>query len=172
MLKECMATRHCTGCDRDLSPDLFNKGQSRCKECKKEVHRQWSEKNKEHLGAYKKRWFDDHKEATKQSKKKYYKTHRDHLLAGARLLRYGLTQEGFTALLERQGHRCAICGTDKPHGKGGWHVDHDHDTKKVRGLLCNGCNLGIGHLGDDPERMESAAAYIRKHQAPADQPVI
>lgn len=80
----------------------------------------------------------------------------------ARTLRlYGLTQADWDALVERQGNRCAICRTDKPGGRGErWHTDHDHETGKVRGLLCHRCNMGVGFFMNDPEIMEAAARYI------------
>jgi hypothetical protein len=42
-------------------------------------------------------------------------------------------------------------------------VDHNHVTNKVRALLCDDCNVGIGTLGENPERLEAAAAYLRHH---------
>jgi hypothetical protein len=80
---------------------------------------------------------------------------------------YGLTEADFEKLLIAQGGRCAICKTDDPpnHGKGGksrWHVDHDHKTNRVRGLLCFKCNIGIGHLNDDPLVVMSAINYLTR----------
>lgn len=74
---------------------------------------------------------------------------------------YGLSPERFAAILDAQGGRCAICRTDTPGGKGGWHTDHDHTTKEVRGLLCDRCNRGLGHLHDDPQVIRAAMAYLR-----------
>lgn len=73
---------------------------------------------------------------------------------------YGLTPEQYAALLEKQDNRCAICRTDTPGGKGGWHVDHDHKTGAVRGLLCNDCNNGLGRFLDDPARLRAAIEYL------------
>lgn len=88
------------------------------------------------------------------------------------LRRYGLTQEAFDELLAEQGGGCAICGSADPKSNHGqWHIDHDHACCSshtehtcgscVRGLLCGPCNLAIGLLEDDPERLESAARYLR-----------
>ena len=52
---------------------------------------------------------------------------------------------------------CVICGSEEPLV-----VDHDHKTGKVRGMLCNHCNRGLGHFRDDPELMEFAAQYVRE----------
>jgi Recombination endonuclease VII len=72
---------------------------------------------------------------------------------------YGLTVEDFDRRLADQHGRCAICGTDEP-GTKGWCVDHDHESGAVRGLLCSPCNLAIGYMGDDPERLKAAATYL------------
>jgi hypothetical protein len=68
------------------------------------------------------------------------------------LRKYGLTEEGFQAILDSQDGRCACCGTDTPGGHGNqWHVDHCHETGKIRGLLCAHCNTGAGKFGDNLE---------------------
>lgn len=59
-----------------------------------------------------------------------------------------------------QGHRCAICRTDAPGGKGGFHVDHCHDAGVVRGLLCHHCNVALGNFKDDVELLRAAVAYL------------
>lgn len=81
-----------------------------------------------------------------------------------RLVRYGLTLDDYKVMLAAQEGGCAICG-GPPNGKGvNYHIDHDHTTGRVRGLLCHSCNTGIGNLRDDPERLERAAHYIRFHR--------
>lgn len=79
---------------------------------------------------------------------------------------YGIGVADYEALLERQGGCCAICGADTPRqtlGERHWNVDHCHSTDRVRGLLCNSCNLGIGKFGDDPDLLDAAAMYLRTH---------
>jgi predicted nucleic acid-binding Zn ribbon protein len=81
---------------------------------------------------------------------------------------YGLTYEQFLTMLEDQNSGCAICGfVPMPDGKNAaarLHVDHDHESGEVRALLCNGCNRGMGYLGDNPARLRAAADYIEKHK--------
>jgi hypothetical protein len=55
---------------------------------------------------------------------------------------------------------CVICGVEEPLV-----VDHDHKTGRVRGMLCNHCNRGLGHFRDDPELLEFAAQYLREMSA-------
>lgn len=82
-----------------------------------------------------------------------------------RLKTYGLTPEGFDALLEAQAGVCAICGTNdwwrgavKDHNQP--LIDHCHETDTVRGLLCNNCNTMLGHSKDRPEILRAAAQYL------------
>lgn len=74
---------------------------------------------------------------------------------------WGMSVEQYDALLEKQGGKCAICFTDTP--KGGWHLDHDHSTGKIRKFLCNPCNRGLGYLQDSEELLMKALNYLQEH---------
>jgi hypothetical protein len=71
--------------------------------------------------------------------------------------RYGLSLADFDAILAYQGGACAIC---RERFMGTPHVDHDHDTRVVRGLLCSGCNRGLGCFDDDVDIMQAAIDYL------------
>ncbi|HYP22377.1 MAG TPA: endonuclease VII domain-containing protein [Actinomycetota bacterium] len=71
--------------------------------------------------------------------------------------RYGLSLEDFDALLAMQGFLCPIC-LKRP----AVHVDHDHSTGTVRGVLCEMCNGGLGQFRDNPATIESAIAYLER----------
>lgn len=75
------------------------------------------------------------------------------------LSKYGLTPEDYRELLAAQNGKCAICQQEAKH----YAVDHDHVTGQVRGLLCDTCNVGLGHFRDDVGRLMSAAAYLLSH---------
>jgi hypothetical protein len=62
-------------------------------------------------------------------------------------------------MLSEQNKCCKICSKEFKRGVNA-HVDHDHDTGEVRGLLCLNCNTGIGKLGDSPQRCVNAAIYL------------
>lgn len=74
---------------------------------------------------------------------------------------YGITLADYDDMLEAQGGVCAFdgptCGIDR---FGRFHVDHDHETGEVRGLLCTNCNKGLGMFQDDPQLLLTAAAYL------------
>lgn len=78
------------------------------------------------------------------------------------MMTYGLSLSDYDELLESQGGCCAICGTKQPTGKGRFHVDHDHDTGNIRGLLCSKCNQALGLLQDNSSIVMKAACYLKK----------
>jgi hypothetical protein len=71
-------------------------------------------------------------------------------------LRYGIGQADFDQLLAEQGGVCAICRAPDPQ-----HVDHDHRTGWVRGILCFNCNGGLGQFRDSPEFLAGAIKYLK-----------
>lgn len=75
--------------------------------------------------------------------------------------RYNISLEDYKKLLILQNEQCFLCGTNDPMGPTNMFVvDHCHKTGKIRGLLCNHCNTGIGKLHDDPQLLRKAADYI------------
>jgi hypothetical protein len=76
-----------------------------------------------------------------------------------RALSYGITPEEFLEMYNNQEGKCAIC-KEYPKTLRGLHVDHCHTTMKVRGLLCHGCNTGIGALRENLNVFRNAIAYL------------
>lgn len=85
------------------------------------------------------------------------------------LRKYGITVTEYDAMLEAQDGRCAICGSlptgSARSGRSRLVVDHDHKTARVRGLLCQGCNTGLGGFYDSIEVVQSAIAYLENPPA-------
>lgn len=79
---------------------------------------------------------------------------------------YGITLEEFETKLENQDFKCAICRVeldiDKDSRKA--HLDHCHESGKIRDILCVCCNKGIGYLKEDTEILENAIKYIKRHK--------
>ena len=84
--------------------------------------------------------------------------------ASQRKQHYGLTRADFAALVLKQEGLCAICQTPLDFQVSRRvHIDHDHRTGKVRGILCNHCNRGLGGFLDSPPALRSAANYLEIH---------
>lgn len=129
----------CPRCRKNKTPDEFLSAKASnilycCQKCNKEYHS------------------DYYRENTKKLSKQW---------ENSRLKRkYGITLDEVDRMRERQGGLCANteCGREAKV------VDHCHETGKVRGLLCNGCNASLGHLKEDPSRIRGLIRYIKKHE--------
>ena len=84
------------------------------------------------------------------------KVNEDHLRK-----RHGLNPIDKKALYESHGGCCAICGKKLVVGK--THIDHDHHSGIIRGLLCVNCNIGLGNFMDNPENLLRAVEYLEKN---------
>lgn len=84
--------------------------------------------------------------------------------------RYGLTPEDLEKMLQDQDNKCVICGQEIfLHGSSVnknkiAHVDHNHETGEVRGLLCDKCNRGLGYFRDNEGYLISAISYLKKNK--------
>ena len=84
---------------------------------------------------------------------KYKDVHKKHNVQN----KYGLSVSEYDEIISRG---CEVCGSTEK-----LHLDHDHTSGKVRGCLCQGCNLALGLMGDDPERLRKLADYMEEHHA-------
>lgn len=100
---------------------------------------------------------------------KYRKNNRNKIREYKLKLKYGLSLEEYEIMFTKQNGKCAICGevetAKHSHTKKiiNLAVDHCHTTGKVRELLCQDCNRGLGKFKDDPVRLKAAIEYIKKH---------
>jgi hypothetical protein len=100
----------------------------------------------------------------READRKYSQKNRPRAKNYQLMRKYGITLEDFERRVQEQDGRCAVC-RKKPQGerKGATlHVDHDHQTGWVRGLLCDSCNRGIGLLGDNSVTLAMAARYVER----------
>lgn len=110
----------------------------------------WYEQNKEKSKASAVKWKKEHPEAA-------YKMIRKHTLK-----KYGLSLEDYEFMFADQNGVCAICLSPPLDRK--LSVDHDHETGKVRGLLCDSCNTSLGGFLDSTETLERAINYLKKQR--------
>ena len=151
--------RECTKCFRvDLLENFPSHKQRRygkarnCKTCKSEAGKSWYKENRDKANQASRAWYKENSDSVRVKN----------------LKKFGITAEDYDRMLISQNGVCKICRlpeTQVDRRTGGVRrlaVDHCHSTDKVRGLLCCGCNTGIGNLGDSAERLRAAADYVEK----------
>lgn len=90
-----------------------------------------------------------------------YQREGGHSRRSALKMNYGITPEQWDELFESQNGQCASCGDVPPEdAKRRFHVDHDHTTGEVRGILCHSCNVALGHLKEDQDRIAALGRYL------------
>jgi len=105
------------------------------------------------------------KEKKKVSDKTYYERNRDKVRNAQGGRTYGISADEYERRVTTI--PCEICGILEPRERKrgcGMHIDHDHETGENRGVLCHKCNRALGSFGDDPERLEAAAMYVRRYR--------
>lgn len=125
----------------------------------------WRRANPEKAAEMKRKWREANRETVKAKAKAWRARHKEKLWADRIWAEYGLTMEALNRMNAAHGNACAICRTvfvEGSHQPASRHIDHDHATGEVRGLLCSCCNWGLGHFKDDPSRLQAAAAYLKK----------
>lgn len=178
--------RTCRKCERALPLTSFGvyeakRGTSRCKECCRRVTAEWRASNPEWSRRNSKEWRVKNLERALQRDRDYHAKNAErrraqsrawHLAnpivsaAGQRRARFrkcGVKVDDLDRFIPPADHACDVCGTEVPGGKGGWHLDHDHDTKTLRGWLCHRCNISLGGLKDSPTVLAAAIRYLHAH---------
>ena len=130
--------------------------------------RRYYQKNREKLLAYHKKWVLNNKDKIKIIQREWRAKNRVYLREKYRLCnqnnklkrKYGITSLEYRAIHNEQKGRCAICGRHSCANGDNLGVDHDHETKKVRGLLCRNCNTALGLLEDNPEFVRKMLIYL------------
>lgn len=122
-------------------PENFLKNTRTCKTCAYRRSKDWTSRNKDKYRAY----------ARKTKMSKHYQAKK-----------YGITPEKYAEMVVERNNLCDICKLPEKRKKR-ISIDHNHSTGKVRGLLCDSCNNGIGKLRDDPTLLISAANYLLRN---------
>ena len=109
------------------------------------------------------RYYRNNQAKERERRKKYYHKNKEKCLRSAKHYKlqaaYGIGIDEYEAMLESQDGTCAICDGVNASGHA-LHVDHCHDSGRVRGLLCTGCNTLLGAAKDSAETLNRAIKYI------------
>lgn len=127
-----------------------------CKECSLKLKYEWRKKNPEKDRAQQHR--SDRKRTEQraislEARRKYQATQRR--------IKYGISNSDYDRMFDEQSNVCAIC---KCSSEKTLCIDHNHETGKVRGLLCHRCNLVIGNAKENINTLEESIRYLQKHE--------
>jgi hypothetical protein len=132
--------------------DSFHKDKSkkdgfrtRCKSCVAPLKANWNKENPERKAARNKRWVANNPGRYKELQLKR---------------KFGITLDIYNQILANQNSCCAICNTHRSKLRRDLAVDHCHSTGKIRGLLCDHCNSGLGHFKDNVNFLAKAITYL------------
>jgi hypothetical protein len=161
-----METKQCSKCGNYLPLSAFyqrtgaKSHHSACKICERAMAKDWYERNKDKASAKVKEWRQHNSDAVKQYRADNRQKHYRQELGR----KYGVEPSWFDEQLQIQINACACCNRQFQWGdkQTAPHVDHCHNTKAVRGILCNRCNTVLGLCKDDDELLLGMARYLRK----------
>ena len=147
-----MANKTCTKCEIQKPISEFHKNKAKksglccwCRQCKYESY---------------KNWLRTHKKQRKDQSARYYKT-KGRANSTRRL--YG-NDIDYDRMYAEQNGCCAICNTHQSKLARRLHVDHNHETKIVRSLLCHNCNIGLGHFRHSKDLLNDAINYLKQYE--------
>lgn len=134
------------------------------------AHEKYYANNREKVKARTAKWRQDNRDRFLEDQKRYSKARREidpevarKRARGYALKRkYGITLEQYEELLEKQGRCCAICERHESEFKTSLAVDHDHHSRRIRGLLCTSCNYRMVARHRDGELLRKIADYIEQ----------
>lgn len=129
-------------------------------EASKAAKKRYYERNREEVIERSAKWREENRDQYNE----YCRQNRDSLRARGYALKrkYGITLEQYDELFEKQGGRCAVCDRHQDEFKTSLAVDHSHKTRRIRGLLCIGCNYRLVAKHEDACLLRKVAAYIEQ----------
>jgi hypothetical protein len=158
----------CIACGQSKPLDQFYRAagmadghRSDCIQCNLAAKRARTALDPEANRARARRWKQENPERARAKQREYLDSGQKQIWDRQSYLKrkYGITIDDYDHMFEKQRGVCAICGEPRPEERT-LHVDHDHLTGAVRGLLCFRCNNSLGDLRDDRELVQRAADYL------------
>ena len=183
-----METRKCTTCKEEQELSEFRKDRSRkdgihptCNTCNKKIQRTWYQnnkkkaqneakkrhaENKDQINSKRRQQRKDNPEKYREESKAYNKAN-PHIARESSWRRAGIkdmTVVRYNQMFEDQKGLCALCERPQEQFKRRFAIDHNHDTGKARGLLCDRCNTGLGKMNDSINQLEKAIKYLKQYE--------
>lgn len=152
-------TKLCIKCVTSKDLDDFTKARNICKICTNKYQKSNYKKRKPKYKTEKERIA-----ARRKSSNNWKINNKRHNKGLYLKFMYGITIDEYETLLKKQECKCNICQINMSEFTKALHVDHDHTTGKVRGLLCENCNRGLGMFKDNIEFLLAAIIYLNNHK--------
>lgn len=132
------------------------------KEKRAEYQREYAKRNRHKLRQYSKDFYERNPDKPYH---KYDSSQRDKSRISHHKYKFGVTAEMFNEMYEAQAGQCCLCKVhfDSSSKSTKPHLDHDHMTNKVRGLLCHRCNVGLGQFKDNIDTLKAAVQYLDQY---------
>ena len=155
--------RPCSECgETDITKFTFQQNgkyrRSRCKACNTKAVKQWRIEHPDRVKQANLQWQRDNRERHNANGRAFRKRHPGMSTEYNHRYRYGITLAERREIERQMGNQCPIC---KKIGE--LVTDHDHNTNRIRGLICRECNLLLGNAYDNPEVLRNAAEYLEAY---------
>lgn len=147
---------------KNYNKSYYEKNKDKIKEAQKRYYQKTKEQRKQYNKGYQKKNLDKFRAGNKRYYEKYgdkiKKRHKEYNLKRT----YGIDIVTYNKLLESQNYKCPVCGDVliSPH------LDHNHTTGVIRGILCQRCNMAMGLLKEDIKILNSMINYISRSGGP------
>ena len=159
--------KKCYTCKEIKDESCFSKDKNRkdglcgkCKSCVSIYNHNRLDISRERKKLYRQTNREKTREQQREYYSKYHIVHKRQVRNANLIRKYGITIQQYDKMFEDQGGCCYICGKPDSNFAFGLGVDHDHETVKIRGLLCKNCNQGIGFLQDNIELLRKEIEYL------------
>lgn len=150
---------------KKVKQEYYQKNKDYIRERRRESKRKWQIENPENAKIASKKYYNKNQELKIQETQKWRKKNAHNMKSIKRKWHlkglYNLTIEEYDILLEKQNNACFGCKKHYSEFAKALSVDHNHDTGKVRGLLCNNCNRGLGLLKDSEFVLQNLLEYLQ-----------
>ena len=133
---------------------------SACKDCYNKKQREFRKNNPELAKIRDRAAYQRQKEHRVEYARKYRKENPEKTMNTNLKVKYGITRQEYLNILNKQNYKCAICGKPQEEHSRNFSLDHNHKTNKIRGIVCDGCNYGIGFM---EKYFEIYAKYLKEY---------
>ncbi len=152
--------KNCKICLVEFTP--ISNNQKYCDKCRKQANNlkriAYYQNNRQKYAIFEERY----RQQNRQKIRDYHRQNRQKIRETTLKRRYDITIASYNKMFQEQNGRCGICGRHQSGLKRNLCVDHNHESGRIRGLLCHRCNTAIGMLEDDTKILQKATKYLGK----------